>query len=63
VEIGWTWLAASVQGTGIDTEAKLLLMDHAFENLRVARVDFKTAAEWPEIQAGLRARLEPLAPS
>ena len=44
VEIGWTWLAASAQGTGINTEAKLLLLDHAFEQLRVARVDFKTDA-------------------
>ena len=109
VEIGWTWLAASAQGTGINTEAKLLLLDHAFGPLRVARVDFKTdarntrsrralaglgarfegvlrswspsrvpgeegglrdsamfsviAAEWPEIQAGLQARLRRLAPS
>jgi RimJ/RimL family protein N-acetyltransferase len=44
VEIGWTWLAASAQGTGINTEAKLLLLDHAFGQLRVARVDFKTDA-------------------
>jgi RimJ/RimL family protein N-acetyltransferase len=44
VEIGWTWLAASAQGTGINTEAKLLLMEHAFETLGVARVDFKTDA-------------------
>lgn len=27
VEIGWTWLAASAQRTGINTEAKLLLME------------------------------------
>ncbi len=44
VEIGWTWLAASAQRTGINTEAKLLLMEHAFETLGVARVDFKTDA-------------------
>ena len=31
VEIGWTWLAASAQRTGINTEAKLLLFEHAFE--------------------------------
>jgi N-acetyltransferase len=43
VEIGWTWLAASAQGTGINTGAKLLL-EHAFGSLRVARVDFKTDA-------------------
>lgn len=44
VEIGWTWLAASAQGTGINLEAKLLLLRHAFEHLRVARVDIKTDA-------------------
>jgi RimJ/RimL family protein N-acetyltransferase len=44
VEIGWTWLAASAQGTGINTDAKLLLLRHAFETLGVARVDLKTDA-------------------
>jgi RimJ/RimL family protein N-acetyltransferase len=44
IEIGWTWLAASAQGTGINAEAKLLLFTHAFETLRVARVDLKTDA-------------------
>lgn len=44
VEIGGTWLAASAQRTGINAEAKLLLMTYAFETLHVARVDFKTDA-------------------
>ena len=44
VEVGGTWLAASAQRTGINTEAKLLLLAHAFETLRVARVDFRTDA-------------------
>ena len=44
VEIGWTWLAASAQGTGINLESKFLLLEHAFETLRVVRVDFKTDA-------------------
>jgi N-acetyltransferase len=44
VEIGWTWLAASAQRTGINAEAKLLLLTHAFETLRLARVDLKTDA-------------------
>ena len=42
VEIGWTWLAASAQRTGINVEAKLLLIGHAFEVWRVGRVDLKT---------------------
>jgi N-acetyltransferase len=44
IEIGWTWLAASAQGTGINAEAKLLLFSHAFEALGVARVDLRTDA-------------------
>ncbi|TYB47637.1 GNAT family N-acetyltransferase [Nonomuraea sp. PA05] len=44
IEIGFTWLAASAQGTGINAEAKLLLMTYAFETLGVARVDLKTDA-------------------
>ncbi len=31
VEVGWTWLAASAQGTGINAEAKFLLFSYAFE--------------------------------
>ena len=42
VEIGWTWLSASAQRSGINTEAKLLLLGHAFEIWRVVRVDLKT---------------------
>ena len=44
IEIGFTWLAASAQRTGINPEAKLLLFRHAFETWRVARVDLKTDA-------------------
>lgn len=42
VEIGGTWLAASAQRTGINTEAKLLLLRQAFDHWGVARVDWKT---------------------
>jgi RimJ/RimL family protein N-acetyltransferase len=44
VEIGGTWLGAPAQRTGINREAKFLLMSHAFENWGVARVDLKTDA-------------------
>lgn len=44
VEVGFTWLGASAQGTGINAEAKLLLFQHAFEEWRAARVDLKTDA-------------------
>jgi RimJ/RimL family protein N-acetyltransferase len=44
VEIGGTWLAASTQRTGVNTNAKLLLLEHAFTTLGVGRVDLKTDA-------------------
>ncbi|MXM63432.1 GNAT family N-acetyltransferase [Streptomyces sp. HUCO-GS316] len=44
VEIGFTWLGASAQGTGINAEAKLLLFRHAFEEWGVSRVDLKSDA-------------------
>lgn len=44
VEIGGTWLADGAQRTGVNTEAKLLLLSHAFDDWRAERVDFKTDA-------------------
>jgi RimJ/RimL family protein N-acetyltransferase len=44
VEIGHTWLASSAWGRGANTEAKLLLLEHAFEQLGYRRVEFKTDA-------------------
>jgi RimJ/RimL family protein N-acetyltransferase len=44
VEIGYTWLAASAQRTGINTEAKFLLLQHAFETWQVHRVSWRTDA-------------------
>jgi RimJ/RimL family protein N-acetyltransferase len=43
-EIGWTWLAAESQRTPINTEAKLLMLTHAFEEWRVHRVSLMTDA-------------------
>ena len=44
LEIGWTWLTPSRQRTGANTEAKRLLLTHAFETLGAYRVEFKTDA-------------------
>ena len=41
-EIGWTWLAPRHQRTGINTEMKYLMLRHAFETLKLIRVEFKT---------------------
>jgi RimJ/RimL family protein N-acetyltransferase len=42
LEIGWTWLTPSHQRSGANTEAKLLLLTHAFDVLGVMRVELKT---------------------
>ena len=42
VEIGWTWLGTPWQRTAFNTEAKYLLLTHAFESLDLNRVEFKT---------------------
>jgi N-acetyltransferase len=44
VEIGWTWLARPWQRTAINTEAKYLMLRHAFEELGCIRVELKTDA-------------------
>lgn len=44
IEIGGTWLSSSAQRTGINTEAKYLLLTHAFEQYRVWRVAIVTDA-------------------
>lgn len=61
LEIGWTWLAPSAWGTGANTEAKLLQLEHAFEVLGCRRVEFKTDALNERARpalAGLPARFE-----
>ena len=42
LEIGYTWLGKASQGTGINSMAKYLLLEHCFEKLNAVRVQFKT---------------------
>lgn len=42
MEIGHTWLRASVQRSGVNTEAKYLLLTHAFDVMKAIRVQFTT---------------------
>ena len=42
LEIGHTWYSRSVQRTGLNTEAKLILLKHAFETLDCIAVEFRT---------------------
>lgn len=61
IEVGWTWLAASAQRTGINVEAKLLLCEYAFETLGVVRVGFSADARNERSRRaieGLGARFE-----
>ena len=43
LSIGYTWYAHRVQRTGLNTEAKLLLLGHAFETLGCIAVGFETS--------------------
>jgi N-acetyltransferase len=42
VEIGWTWIARPWQRTAVNTEAKYLMLHHAFETWGCVRVELKT---------------------
>jgi RimJ/RimL family protein N-acetyltransferase len=42
LEIGHTWLRESVQRSGVNTEAKYLLLSHAFDAMQCVRVQFTT---------------------
>jgi RimJ/RimL family protein N-acetyltransferase len=41
-EIGWTWINPAWQRTRVNTEAKLLMLTHAFETWKCIRVELKT---------------------
>jgi N-acetyltransferase len=43
LSVGYTWYARRVQRTGLNTEAKLLLLGHAFETLGCIAVGFETS--------------------
>lgn len=55
-EIGGTWLSPRAQGTGINTEAKFLMLRHAFEAWRVRRISLRADAR----NARSRAAIERL---
>ncbi|KAA0082633.1 N-acetyltransferase [Mycolicibacterium sp. P9-64] len=42
LEIGFTWFCGSVRRTGVNTEAKLLMLSHAFDDLGCIAVEFRT---------------------
>jgi RimJ/RimL family protein N-acetyltransferase len=54
VEIGWTWLGRAWQRTAANTEAKYLMLRHAFETLGCVRVELKTDALNERSRAAIR---------
>ena len=42
LEIGWTWIGKAWQRSAVNTEAKYLMLRHAFETLGCTRVELKT---------------------
>jgi len=55
VEIGWTWLAPSAWGAGVNVEAKLLMLERAFEGAGCIRVELKTDARNERSRAAMAA--------
>ncbi|HXG75377.1 MAG TPA: GNAT family protein [Gaiellaceae bacterium] len=55
VEIGWTWLHPSAWGSGVNVEAKLLQLRHAFEAWGCRRVELKTDARNERSRRALEA--------
>jgi len=55
LEIGWTWLAPAYWQSGANVEAKMLMLEHAFENLGCLRVELKTDSRNERSRAALAA--------
>lgn len=55
LEVGWTMLSPSAWGIGANVEAKLLMLAHAFDDLGVQRVEFKTDANNERSRGALAA--------
>ena len=55
LEIGWTWLAPAHWQTGANVEAKLTMLEHAFQRLGCLRVEFKTDSRNERSRAALAA--------
>lgn len=41
LHIGWTWIGKQFQGTGLNANMKLLMLQYAFENLEFDKVEFR----------------------
>jgi RimJ/RimL family protein N-acetyltransferase len=54
-EIGWTWMRPSAHRTGANVETKMLLLERAFEQCGLQRVEFKTDARNERTRGALLA--------
>src|SRR6478735_4665919 len=52
-EIGWTWINPRWQRTAINTEAKLLMLTHAFQTWKCIRVELKTDSNNSQSRAAI----------
>jgi RimJ/RimL family protein N-acetyltransferase len=60
LEIGFTWIAVPWQRTSVNTEAKYLMLKHAFEQYGCVRVEFKAdASNEPSCRALMRIGAKP----
>lgn len=55
LEIGWTWIIPAHHGSAVNTEMKLLMFDHAFDELGMNRVELKTDARNERSRAAMHA--------
>ena len=53
LEIGWTWIDPAFQRTAVNTEAKLLMLGRAFDELGCRRVELKTDARNEQSRAAI----------
>ncbi|GAA4936483.1 GNAT family protein [Nonomuraea thailandensis] len=54
-DIGYTWLGAGAQGTGVNRESKFLLLSHAFETWNVHRITLKADVRNTRSRAAIEA--------
>lgn len=54
LEIGWTWINPSQQGTGFNKHCKFLLLEYGFNNLGLNRIELKTSVQNLKSQKAMR---------
>ncbi len=55
MQLGYTWYGSSFQGTGLNKNCKLLLLQFAFDELGMERIEFRAANENERSKAAMRS--------